>query len=165
MTSAPRSSPASPLPCTTRPGPPALRTLLAPGGFSQLVGYHLATLDLATAALHEVGPAAARTEVASLLRAAGEREASWLHAAVGRVPTPPAPPDDRDPAALLSWLDAVRTVSLMVLRPLADRDLERLVELPGLPGRTTLRRLLVDLSLELSALGARARIAAARPPS
>lgn len=133
-----------------------LRTLLPPGGFSNLVGHHLAALDLGLAALKEAVPASSTApfdvrphpavpSVAESLRAWGTREALWLHAAVGRVPTPTAPPPGAPLVHLLGWLDAVRTVSLMVLRPLPDRDLERLVELPGLPGRTSLRRLLAEL--------------------
>lgn len=137
----------------------ALRTLLPPGGFSNLVGLHLATLDLELAALEEVArsvpagaleraPHAAVPSVAQVLRTVGAREAAVLHAALGKVPTPPAPGPAAGAPALLGWLEAVRLVSLMVLRPLADRDLERLIEVPGVPGRTTLRRVLVDLTLE-----------------
>ncbi|MFM8385290.1 MAG: DinB family protein [Planctomycetia bacterium] len=133
-----------------------LRLLLPPGGFSNLVGHHVAALDagldtLKAAARALPAQALARARVQGLpapmeaLRAAGRQECAWLHGAVGRVPSP------REPAAgcgledLLSWLDAVRTVSLMVLRPLPDRDLERLVDLPGVRGRTSLRRLLAEL--------------------
>lgn len=137
----------------------ALRTLLAPGGFSNLVGLHLAALDVEFAALQAVArsvpvdalertPHAAAPSVAQVLRAVGLREAAVLHAAVGRVPTPPAPAPGAGVEALLGWLEAVRLVSLMVLRPLADRELERLIEVPGQPGKTTLRRVLVDLALE-----------------
>jgi hypothetical protein len=133
-----------------------LRALLPPGGFSNLVGHHVAALDLGLEALKRLvealpagalgrSPGAPAPAPQESLRAAGRREAAWLHAAVGRVPSPPEPAAGADAAALLGWLDAVRTVSLMVLRPLADRDLERLVVLPDVPGRTTLRRLLCEL--------------------
>lgn len=154
-------------------GPP-LRTLLPPGGFSNLVGHHLAALDVGLAALKQaalrVPPQALSRRAhpslgtpAEILEAVGRREAAWLHEALGRVPTPAAPTAGAPLSAWLGWLDAVRTVSLMVLRPLPDRDLERLVALPGLEGRTSLRRLLSDLlehqaerraELSLSAPGA-----------
>lgn len=134
----------------------ALRTLLPPGGFSNLVGHHLAALDVGLAALKQVAqglPPAALARRAhpalgtptEILAAVGRREAAWVHQALGRAATPAPPAADAPLASWLSWLDAVRTVSLMVLRPLPDRDLERLVELPGTPGRTTVRRLLSDL--------------------
>jgi DinB superfamily len=133
-----------------------LRTLLPPGGFSNLVGHHVAALDLGLDGLKAAAralpaerqsrpPAAGLPTAHDALRASGRCEAAWLHQAVGRVPSPSEPPPGAGLEALLGWLDATRTVSLMVLRPLADRDLERLVELPGVPGRTTLRRLLSEL--------------------
>jgi hypothetical protein len=134
----------------------ALRTLLPPGGFSNLVGHHVAALDvgletlkdsaraLPGEVLHTVRVAGLPTPDAAL-RAAAQRECAWVHATLGNV-TSPAEPAPRAPLdAVLAWLDAVRTVSLMVLRPLQDRDLERLLALPGVPGRTTLRRMLTDL--------------------
>jgi hypothetical protein len=133
-----------------------LRALLPPGGFSNLVGHHVAALDLGLEALKALAaslpagalqrsPGAPVPAPADALRAAGRREAAWIHAAVGRVPSPPEPAAGAEAGALLGWLDAVRTVSLMTLRPLADRDLERLIALPEVPGRTTLRRLLSEL--------------------
>ncbi|MHC5009832.1 MAG: DinB family protein [Planctomycetota bacterium] len=133
-----------------------IRTLLPPGGFSNLVGHHVAALDLGLEAMK----AAARTlpeeglraspvnglpSVVESLRAAGEREGAWIHQALGGVPTPPPPVGEAGHDAWCAWLDAVRTVTIMVLRPLPDRDLERLVELPGVEGRTTLRRVLAEL--------------------
>ena len=90
-------------------------------------------------------PAPPLPSAAAALLAVGERESAWIHAAVGRVPPPPAPPLAAGRTALLGWLASVRTVSVMVLRPLPDRDLERLVDLPGVRGRTSLRRLLMEL--------------------
>jgi hypothetical protein len=151
----------------------ALRTLLPPGGFSNLVGHAVAALDAGLESLREAARAvpedalerAASPHVpsaAAALRAAGEREAQWVHGALGRVPTPPAPRSGSGREALLGWLDAVRTVSVMVLRPLADRDLERLVELPGVPGRTSVRRLLSDLLEHQAERRAEVRLARAR---
>ena len=135
---------------------PTLRTLLPPGGFSNLVGHTVAALDVGLESLRDAArrvPAGQLERAlaphlpsaAAALRAAGRREGAWLHTALGRVPTPPEPPAGASLEALLGWLDAVRTVSLMVLRPLPDRDLERLVALPAVAGATTLRRLLSDL--------------------
>jgi hypothetical protein len=150
-----------------------LRTLLPPGGFSNLVGHGVAALDAGLDALKaaaravpeaafERAPAPPVPSPAAALRAAGEREAQWVHAALGHVPTPPAPRPGSGRDALLGWLDAVRTVTVMVLRPLADRDLERLIELPGVPGRTSLRRLLSDLLEHQAERRAEVRLAA--PP-
>ena len=53
--------------------------------------------------------------------------------------------------AWLGWLDAVRTVSIMVLRPMQDRDLERLVTVPedadadAEGGPRTVKRALAEL--------------------
>jgi hypothetical protein len=136
------------------PGP--IRTLLPPGGFSNLVGYHVAALDVGLDALKEAAravpaarlhaePAPGLATPARTLVASGLRESAWVHDAVGGVPTPPAPDPAASLPAILGWLDAVRTVSLMVLRPLADRDLERLVKLPGSDAPTSVRRLLSEL--------------------
>ena len=152
-----------------------LRTLLPPGGFSNLVGHHVAALDLGLESLKVVARAprpsrsASRSASAPLpsaeesLRACGRREAAWLHAAMGKVATPTEPPAGAQVEALLGWLDAVRTVSLMVLRPLADRDLERLVSLPDVPGKTTLRRLLSELLEHQAERRAEIRLASALP--
>ena len=150
---------------------PSLRTLLPPGGFSNLVGHALAALDVGLEELEaaaaevpeaalERAPAPPLPSAAAALRAAGEREARWLHEAFAKVATPPAPPAGSGRAALLGWLRAVRTVSLMALRPLADRDLERLVDLPGVPGRTSVRRLLSDLLEHQAERRAEVRLAA-----
>lgn len=150
---------------------PALRTLLPPGGFSNLVGHAVAALDVG---LESLEAAAAEVPEASLdrapppplvsaaaaLRASGEREALWIHKALGNVPTPPAPAAGAGRAALLGWLRAVRTVSLMTLRPLQDRDLERLVDLPGVPGKTSVRRLLAELLEHQAERRAEVRLAA-----
>ncbi len=152
-----------------------LRTLLPPGGFSNLVGHHVAALDLGLESLKVVARApqpprgASRAAAAPLpsaeesLRACGRREAAWLHAAMGKVATPAEPAAGAPLEALLGWLDAVRTVSLMVLRPLADRDLERLVSLPDVPGKTTLRRLLSELLEHQAERRAEVRLASAAP--
>lgn len=130
----------------------ALRTLLPPGGFSNLVGHHVAALDLGLESLEAAARAlpppprpTALPDPDTALRAVGVRESAWVHTAVGNVPSPREPEAGVAPEALVAWLHAVRTVTLMVLRPLQDRDLERLIALPGVPGRTSLRRLLVEL--------------------
>jgi len=122
-------------------------SLIPPGGFSNLVGHYVAALDVglgyARAAARSAGdPAAACGVLADL----GALERRWVHEAVGRVPTPPPPEGEGDVDAWLGWLDAVRTVSIMVLRPLQDRDLERLVRIPGEDGAArTLKRVLAEL--------------------
>lgn len=157
-----------------------LRTLLPPGGFSNLVGHHVAALDIGleslrvaarlpnlsmprppSAAMKLATPAAHLPTAEAALRACGRREAAWLHGAVGNVPTPAEPPAGAQVEALLGWLDSVRTVSLMVLRPLSDRDLERLVSLPDVPGKTTLRRLLSELLEHQAERRAEVRLAGA----
>jgi hypothetical protein len=134
----------------------AIRTLLPPGGFHNLVGYEIAALDAgleaAKAAARAVGadrihdePAVGLPSAAASLLALAEREVEWIHRTVGKVATPPAPGARASLDELLGWIDSVRTVTLMVLRPLPDRELERLVSLPGVDAPTTLRRVLADL--------------------
>ena len=108
-----------------------IRSLLPPGGFSNLVGHYLAALDVGSS----YAEAAAREaddpeESCSALARIGFLESAWIHQAIGGVPTPDAP-EDPDLEAWLGWMHAVRTVSIMVLRPLQDRDLERLVTVPA----------------------------------
>jgi hypothetical protein len=124
-----------------------IRTLLPPGGFSNLVGHHMAALDLGLAETKEAARRAG-DRARPALREYGGIESAWVHAALGGVPTPAAPEDAAPLEAWLGWLDAVRTVTQMVLRPLQDRDLERLVRLPGDAageGARTVRRLLAEL--------------------
>ena len=67
---------------------------------------------------------------------------------MGDVPTPDAPEDSADLDAWIGWLEAVRTITVMVLRPLLDRDLERVIHVPGEDpdaGGRTLKRLLSEL--------------------
>jgi len=128
----------------------AIRSLIAPGGFSNQVGQYLAALDVGLIYTREAAEVRAQGEAAAAtcmaLGKIGALESAWIHRAIGRVPTPPPPEEETDVAAWLGWLEAVRTVSLMVLRPLADRDLERLVEVPGdQEGPRTLKRLLAEL--------------------
>ena len=128
----------------------ALRSLIAPGGFSNLVGHYVAALDVGsvyTVEAAESGLAAGDAAGAcTALGKIGALESAWIHRAVGGVPTPPPPEDETDVAAWLGWLEAVRTISIMVLRPLADRELERLVTVPGdEDGPRTLKRLLSEL--------------------
>jgi hypothetical protein len=130
---------------------PAIRSLVPPGGFSNLVGHHVAALDLGLAwvrsAAREAASSGAAAAAVALLGELGHEEGAWVHAAVGGVPTPP-PPEGEDVEAWIGWLDAVRTVSVMVLRPLQDRELERLVRVPGEDegeGPRTLKRLLAEL--------------------
>jgi uncharacterized damage-inducible protein DinB len=133
-----------------------LRTLLPPGGFQNVVGHAMAALDVGLDALKAVARAVpgdrvheravpGLPSVVGTLRAVGERESAWVHRAVGGVPTPPPPEDRADLDAWFGWLDAVRTVTLMVLRPLQERDLERLVDLPEVDAPTTIRRALSEL--------------------
>jgi hypothetical protein len=125
-------------------------SLIPPGGFSNQVGHHVAAMDIALDAIKEAARRAADAPAAcALLRDVGELERTWIHEAVGQVPTPPAPEGD-DVDGWLGWLDAVRTVSVMVLRPMQDRDLERVVRLPGEDGDPrTLKRLLAELLFQL----------------
>lgn len=129
---------------------PMILTLLPPGGFSNLVGHYVAALDIGSAYTAQAARDAAqagRTEVTcAALRAIGSLEGRWIHEAVGRVPTPPAP-EGHDVEAWLGWLDAVRTVSIMVLRPKPDRDLETLIRLhaDGEDEPRTLKRVLAEL--------------------
>jgi hypothetical protein len=128
---------------------PGIRTLLPPGGFSNLVGHYVAALDVGSAHAARLARRAAKegraAQAAAALRRVGALESTWVHEAVGGVPTPPAPDGD-DVEVLLGWLDAVRTVTVMTLRPLQDRELERLVTLPGEDGAPrTLKRVLAEL--------------------
>ncbi len=106
----------------------------------------MAALDVG---LEQIKQAAADTEEAQavgVLQAIGELEQAWVHEAVGGVPTPPAPEGDGDLGAWIGWLDAVRTVTVMVLRPMQDRDLERVVRVNGAgDDPRTLKRLLSEL--------------------
>jgi hypothetical protein len=124
-----------------------IRSLVTPGGFTNHVGQYVAALDVGLAhvkdAARKQGAGEATCEV---LRAYGDIESAWVHQAVGRVPTPPPPEDAADLEAWIGWLDAIRTVSIMVLRPKEDRELETLVEVPGdSGGPRTLKRLLAEL--------------------
>jgi hypothetical protein len=144
------------MPDTARRNSHAIRTLLPPGGFSNAVGVHVAALDAGSellrataraipdAAFHRAPGPGVPSPAAALL-AVGAREALWLHQGVGGVPTPPAPEGEAPRDEILGWLDAVRTVSLMVLRPLAERDLERLYAPEDGGAPVTLRRLLCEL--------------------
>lgn len=110
---------------------PMIYSLLPPGGFSNLVGHYVAALDIGSAYTAEAARGAAEPAAAcAALARIGQLESAWVHQAVGSVPTPPEP-DGQDVEAWLGWLDAVRTVTIMVLRPLQDRDLERLITVPG----------------------------------
>lgn len=124
-----------------------IRTLLPPGGFFNLVGHYVAALDVGTTYIRASAEAAADpTAACTCLKEIGRLESAWIHDAVGGVPTPPEPEGEADVAAWLGWLEAVRTVSLMVLRPLHERELERTVEVPGDDGGPrTLKRLLAEL--------------------
>ncbi len=109
---------------------PMIHSLLPPGGFSNLVGHYVAALDVGSS--HTAAAARAAAEPGSAcaaLERIGQLESAWIHSAIGGVPTPPAP-EGSSVDAWLGWLDAVRTVSIMVLRPLQDRDLERLITVP-----------------------------------
>ena len=126
-----------------------IRSLIAPGGFSNLVGHYVAALDIGSAYTREAAEQATDGAAAcAMLGEIGELESAWVHRGVGGVPTPPPPSDAADVAAWLGWLEAVRTVSIMVLRPLVDRELERFVKVPGEEadaGPRTLKRLLAEL--------------------
>ena len=122
-------------------------SLIPPGGFSNLVGHYVAALDVGLDHARVWARAAGDPSAASgVLAEFGALESRWIHEAVGQVPTPPAPTGDASLDAWLGWLDAVRTVSIMVLRPLQDRELERLVRVPGEDGPLrTLKRVLAEL--------------------
>jgi len=136
-----------------------IRSLIPPGGFSNLVGHYVAALDVGAeqtqaAAKQSADPAAACAVLAEI----GALESAWVHQAVGGVPTPPAPEAGADLAAWLGWLEAVRTISIMVLRPKQDRDLEAFVRVPGEEasgGPRTLKRLLAELLYEQGRLAGR----------
>ena len=110
---------------------PMIHSLLPPGGFSNLVGHYVAALDIGSRYTAEAARASSNAAAASAaLARIGQLESAWVHQAVGDVPTPPAP-EGSEVEAWLGWLDAVRTVTIMVLRPLQDRDLERLITIPA----------------------------------
>lgn len=132
---------------------PPIRTLVPPGGFSNRVGYYVAALDMGLQAIKAAAHRASDDPAAAhVLQRVGALERAWIHEAVGEVPTPSEPDGDAGVDAWVAWLDAVRTISLMVLRPLVDRDLERLVEVDAATeeaenagGPRTLKRLLSEL--------------------
>ena len=128
-----------------------IRSLLPPGGFSNLVGHYLAALDIGSAYTEAAARDAEDVEEAcAALARIGFLESAWIHQAIGAVPTPDAP-EDADLDAWIGWMHAVRTVSVMVLRPLQDRDLERLVTVPedadpdAEGGPRTIKRALAEL--------------------
>ena len=129
-----------------------IRSLLPPGGFSNLVGHYVAALDIGSEKTRAAAEAAADPAAAcAVLERIGLLESAWIHQAVGGVPTPPAPTGSSDVAAWLGWLEAVRTISVMVLRPKEDRDLESFVRVPDdgpEDGPRTLKRLLAELLYE-----------------
>ena len=126
----------------------SIRSLVTPGGFFNGVGNYVAALDIGLDAIRQAARASERpADAVRVLRAIGDLESTWIHQAVGAAPTPVPPGSADDVEAWLGWLEAVRTVSLMVLRPLEDRELERLVVVPegGEHGPRTLKRLLAEL--------------------
>lgn len=130
---------------------PTIRSLLPPGGFSNLVGHYVAALDVGSAYTESAAREAQDAEAAcAALARVGALESAWIHRAIGDVPTPDAP-GGTDPDAWIGWLHAVRTVSIMVLRPMQDRDLEQLVTVPaaadpsGGGGPRTVKRVLAEL--------------------
>lgn len=136
-----------------------IRSLIPPGGFSNLVGHYVAALDVGAERTREAAEQASDTAAAcAALAEIGALESAWVHQAVGAVPTPPAPEAGADLAAWLGWLEAVRTISIMVLRPKQDRDLESFVRVPGEDegaGPRTLKRLLAELLYEQGRLAGR----------
>lgn len=130
---------------------PRIRSLLPPGGFSNLVGHYVAALDIGSAYAASAARASEDAAAAcAALQSVGWLESAWVHQAIGAVPTPDAP-EGEDVEAWLGWLDAVRTVSIMVLRPMQDRDLERLITIPedadpdAGGGVRTVKRVLAEL--------------------
>ncbi len=107
-----------------------IRTLIPPGGFNNEVGHHLAALDVGLDLIRASADGAGNGAIPPL-KSIGELERAWVHEAIGDVPTPAAPDDSKDVDAWLGWLDSVRTVTVMVLRSLSERDLERLIEIDG----------------------------------
>ncbi len=128
---------------------PRIATLLPPGGFSNLVGYHMSALDLGLARIRRDAEQAAE-DPRPLLRQIAELEIAWVHRGLGKVPTPRPPAESADVATWLGWMESVRTVTQMVLRPLQDRDLERLLPLADAQDgvQRTLRRMLAELLFE-----------------
>ena len=124
-----------------------IRSLIPPGGFSNLVGHYVAALDIGSAYTGEAARVASDpAATCAVLAEIGALESAWIHAAAGGVPSPTAPEDPADVEAWLAWLEAVRTVSLMVLRPKQDRELEFLVRIDGEEETPrTLKRLLAEL--------------------
>jgi uncharacterized damage-inducible protein DinB len=132
-----------------------IRGLYPPGGYANAIGVHLAALDRG---LEEVKARARKvpagklgTKLAPDVRSpmelvlhVGEVEARWIHEGVGGKPAAP-PPAATTLEEAFARLDDVRRTSAAILRTLVEADLDRLRAVPGFEGKTTVRRLLVDL--------------------
>jgi uncharacterized damage-inducible protein DinB len=156
-----------------------IRALLPPGGYANAVGYWLDALDhgldelkararrVPAAGLTTKVVPSARSPVEILLHVA-DVEARRVGAVGDGAAPPPEPPAASDGLdRLLSHLDAVRARTARILKPLVERDLDTLRAVPGVPGKTSIRRLLAEL-LEHQAhhrgqLGLLARLLAEAP--
>jgi uncharacterized damage-inducible protein DinB len=132
-----------------------IRGLYPPGGYANAIGVHLAALERG---LEEVKVRARRvpagklaTKVAPDVRSplelvlhVGDVEAKYVHQGIGGRPAAaPLAAATLDDA--FARLDEVRKTSAAILKPLVEVDLDRLRVLPGTEGKTTVRRILVDL--------------------
>jgi uncharacterized damage-inducible protein DinB len=134
-----------------------IRALLPPGGYANAVGVWLAALDNGLEELKlrarripaeglRAKPAPNVRSPAEVLLHAAEVEARRAGAvADAPPPPPPAPPPDASLERLLEHLDAVRKRTAALLRPLVERDLDTLRTVPGVEGKTTVRRMLAEL--------------------
>ena len=151
------AAPETARPADAAPSAERIRALLPPGGYANAVGIWLAALDHGLAELKvrarrvpadrmgaRIAPSV-RTPAEILVHVA-EIEAKRAGAVVAAPPAAPTtPPSSAGLDALLSHLDAVRARTAVILRPLVERDLDTLREVPGAPGKVTVRRLLAEL--------------------
>ena len=133
-----------------------IRTLIPPGGFNNEVGHHLAALDLGLETIRKLATNAGDSAIPSL-QAIGQLESAWIHQAIGAVPTPTPPAESSGVADWMSWLDSARTVTVMVLRSLGERDLERLIKIDEEDNVAprTLKRVLAELLFHQGVLAGR----------
>jgi hypothetical protein len=132
-----------------------VRGLYPPGGFSNAIGVHLSALDRG---LEEVKVRARRVPAAKLATRlapdvrtplelvlhVGDLEAKHVHQGIGGLPAAP-PLSATTLEEAFERLDGVRRTTWTVLKPLGEADLDRLRALPGGEGKTTVRRILVEL--------------------
>ena len=71
---------------------PTIRSLLPPGGFSNLVGHYVAALDVGSAYAAAAACECEDVELAcEALARIGWLESAWIHQAIGNVPRPTPP--------------------------------------------------------------------------